>query len=164
MTALFALTAEYLAAARQLADLDLPAEVVADTLEGLAGEVEEKAQSVAMLVRAIEADAEAVKQWSKDAADRAKAMQARADALRDYIARSMQACGIQKVEGPGVVLSFRKSSAVVIDDADMLPLEFWRQPEPPPAAPDKTAIGDALKAGREVPGARVEHRTNLQIR
>lgn len=164
MTALYLLAQEYQQAARMLADLDADPQTVADTLEGMAGELEVKAQSIAMMVRAMEADAAAVSQWAKDANARAKAIETRAEALRDYIARNMQACGIQKIEGPGVVLSFRKSTAVVIDEPGLIPAEFMKQPEPPPPAPSKTLIGDALKAGREVPGAHVETRQNLQIK
>lgn len=164
MTSLYAIAQEYQQAARTLADLDLPVEAIADTLEGMSGELEVKAQNIAHVVRAIEADAAAVKQWAKDAADRAKSLQARADSLRDYLARNLLACGVQKIEGPGVVLSFRKSSAVVIDEPALIPAEFMRQPEPPPPEPNKTAIADAIKAGREVPGAHVEQRMNLQVK
>lgn len=164
MTALYVLAAEYQDAARRIADMDLPAELVADTLEGLAGEVEVKAQNVALMVRVLEADAAAVQQWANDASARAKAIEQRAESLRDYLSRTLLACGIQKVEGPGVALSFRKSTAVVIDEPGLIPAEFMKQPDPPPPAPSKTLIGDALKAGRDVPGARLETRQNLQIK
>jgi hypothetical protein len=137
---------------------------VADTLESMAGELETKAQSVGHMVRILEADAAAVKQWAKDAAERAKAIEARADSLREYLTRTLLACGISKVNGPGIALSFRKSTAVVIDDEAQLPAEFMRQPEPPPPAPNKAAICEALKAGRDVPGARLEPHQNLQIK
>ncbi len=164
MTALYLIAKEYQEAARALADLDLPPEVVADTLESMSGDLEVKAQSVAHMARAMEADAAAVKQWAKDANERAKAIEHRADALRDYLARSLQACGITKVEGPGIAISFRKSSAVVIDDPEQVPAEFMVTPPTPPAAPSKTLISEAIKAGREVPGARIEQRMNLQIK
>jgi hypothetical protein len=167
MTALYVIAHEYQAAARTLADLDLDPQTVADTLEGMSGALEVKAQSVAMMVRVMEADAAAVAQWAKDANARAKAIENRADALRDYLKRTLESCGITKVDGPGITIGFRKSSAVVIDDPDQLPAEFMvTPPAPPPAppAPSKTLIGDAIKAGREVPGARIEHRTNLQIK
>lgn len=90
-------------------------------------------------------------------------MEARATALRAYLAGCMETTGLEKIEGPGIKLSFRKSSAVVIDGVDLLPSEFMRTPEPPPPSPDKTAIGNAIKAGREVPGAHIEHRKSLQI-
>ena len=51
-----------LAAAQQLADLDLPPEAVADTLEGMSGDLELKAQNVAMFVRNLEATAAAIKE------------------------------------------------------------------------------------------------------
>lgn len=163
MTALYMLAGEYKQAAEQLANLDLPPEVVRDTLEGLSGDLEQKALNVAMLVRSLEADAAAVKQWAKDAADRAKAIEARADSMRDYLANNLAACGIEKIEGPGVRITWRKSSAVVVDEPRLIPDEFMRTPEPPPPAPDKKAIGDAIKAGKEVPGAHIEQRRNLQI-
>ena len=163
MSTLFAIATDYREAAAKLADLDLPPEVIADTLESLSGDLEHKAQNVAHLVRAIEADAAAAKQWAKDATERAKAMEARAERLREYLAGALASCGIEKVEGPGVRLSWLKSSAVVIHEPGLLPAEFMRQPETPPPAPDKTAISAAIKAGREVPGAHIEQRRNLQI-
>lgn len=163
MTALYLLAAEYRKAAEQLANLDLPPEVVRDTLEGLSGDLEHKAQNVAMMVRGLEADAAAVKQWAKDAAERAKSIEARADNLKDYLAANLSAAGIEKIEGPGVRITWRKSSAVVIDEPGLIPTEFMRVPEPPPAAPDKKAIADAIKSGHAIPGAHVEQRRNLQI-
>jgi hypothetical protein len=121
MTALYLIANEYRDAAMKLADLDLDAQTVADTLEGLAGELQTKATSVAYMVRAFEADAAAMKEWAKTAAERAKATENRAEALRAYLARCMEATGIEKIEGPGIKLGFRKSSAVVIDGEDLIP-------------------------------------------
>lgn len=163
MTALYVLASEFRAAAEKLADLDLDPQTVSDTLEGLSGELEVKAQNVAHMVRAFEADAAAMKEWAKSATERAKAVENRAEALRDYLARCMETTGIEKIEGPGVKIGFRKSSAVVIDGIALIPAAFMRTPEPPPPAPDKKAIAEAIKAGEAVPGAHIEHRKNLQI-
>lgn len=164
MTALYLLAGEYRAAAEQLADLDLPPEVVRDTLESLGGELEVKAQAVGHMVRSIEASADAMKQWARDAQERASSALARAEALREYLSTNLQACGISKVEGPGIALSFRKSTAVVIDEPALIPVGFMRVPEPPPPSPDKKALADALKAGEVVPGAHLETRLNLQVK
>jgi hypothetical protein len=164
MTALYLIAQEYRAAAAQLADLDLPPEVIADTLESLAGDIETKAQSVAHMVRQLDANAAAVKQWAKDASERAKAIEARAERLREYLSSNMQACGIQRIEGPGITLSFRKSSAVVIDDEAQIPAAYMRQKPPPPAEPDKVALAAALKLGETIPGARLETRQSLQVK
>ena len=164
MTALYVIAQEYQSAARALADLDLDPQTVADTLESMSGDLELKSQNVAMMVRSMESDAAAVAQWAQDALARAQAIEKRAEALRDYLKRSREACGVTKVEGPGVSIGFRKSSAVVGDDEAQVPAEFFVAKPPPPPALSKTLIGNALKAGREVPGARIEHRTNLQIK
>lgn len=163
MTALHLLATEYRAAALALADLDLDEATVADTLEGLSGELETKSMSVAFMVRSIEADADAMKHWARNANERASAALARAESLREYIARCMRATGMNKIEGPGIKLGFRRSSAVVIDDADMIPAEFMRHLPAPPPAPDKKAIADSFKAGRDVIGAHLESRQSLQI-
>lgn len=164
MTALYVIANEYREAATKLADLDLDAQTIADTLEGLSGELEAKAQSVGFMVRSIEADAAAMKEWAKASTERAKAAEARAEALRDYLQRCMEATGIEKIEGPGIALSFRKASAVIVNEPGLIPAEYMRTPEPPPAAPDKKAIADAIKAGKEVPGAHVEQRKTLQVK
>lgn len=164
MTSLFLIAAEYRDAADKLADLDLPPEVVADTLEGLSGELEVKAQAVGHMIRRLEADAAAIKQWAQTANYRAKAVQARADSLHAYLSNTLAACGIKRVEGPGIALSWRKSSVVIVDGVDLLPDEYMSAPPPPEPAPNKKAISDALKAGVDVPGAHLEHRQHLQIR
>lgn len=161
---LFLLAGEYKAAAAALADLDLPPEVVRDTLESMSGELDEKAQCIAMTARMFDANAANIKQWAKDATERAKAIEARAESMRAYLAKWLADAGIERVEGPGVVISWRKSSAVVVDEPALIPQEFWRVPEPPPPAPDKFAIAAAIKSGVEVPGAHVEQRRNLQVK
>ena len=164
MTSLFALTADFRAQADKLADMDLPPEVLADTLESLTGDVEAKSQNVAMFALGLESLADSIKAHRESQKAREDALRKRAEALRDYITRSMDACGISKIEGPGVALTFRKSSAVVINEPGLIPSEYMVTPEPPPPAPSKTLIGAALKAGREVPGAHIEHRKSLQIK
>lgn len=164
MTSLFQLTADFRAQAEKLADLDLPPEVLADTLESLSGDVEQKAQNVAMFTLGLEAIADSIKAHRESQKAREDALRKRAESLREYIARCMDACGVSKIEGPAVALSFRKSSAVVINEQGLIPAEFMKQPEPPPPAPSKTLIAEAIKAGREVPGAHLEQRKSLQIK
>lgn len=102
-------------------------------------------------------------------ADRLKAQAAResrtVERMDALVSRFFPADSTEK---PVVVsnwtVSYRKSEAVEIDDATAIPAEFMRQPKVPDPAPDKTAIKAALKEGKEVPGARIEERKNLQIK
>lgn len=166
MTALYLIAAEYRAdlAKLQDLDLDLDPQTIADTLESMGGELETKAMNVALFARSLDSEAAAVRQWAKDASDRAKAIEEKAERLRIYIAESMEACGIEKINGAGVSISFRKSSAVVIDTEDLIPAEFMRHEPPPAPKPDKSRIAAAINAGQDLPGAHIEHRKSLQIK
>ena len=164
-TALYVLSDEYIAAAQTLADLDLDPQTVADTLEGLAGEVEVKATNVAMFVRNLEASAEQIKAAEATMAARRKAIENRAESVRGYLKTQMERTGITKIECPYFKLAIRENPpSVVIDAASQIPAEFLRTPEPPPPALDKKAIAAAIKAGREVPGAHIERATRLEIK
>lgn len=164
MTALFVIAQEYRALGDKLADLDLDEQTIADTLESASGELEEKSEAVACFAHGLDAMASAIKAREAELRQRREAVEKRADNLRSYLSRTLQACGIEKIERPGAVISFRKSTAVVVDEPGMIPDEFMRQPEPPPPAPDKKAIADALKSGVSVPGAHLETRKNIQIK
>lgn len=165
LPALYVLASDYNAAAERLADLDLPPEVVADTLEGLAGDLEAKATNVAMMVRNLESTAEQIKAAEAAMAARRRAIENRAEHVRGYLLANMQRVGISKIECPYFKLSVRDNPpAVEVYASADIPDEFMRRPEPPPAAPDKKAIADALKAGRTVPGACLKRSQRLEIR
>ena len=164
LPSLFVLAHEYRATCDKLADLDLDVQTIADTLEGMAGDLEVKAQNVAMFVLNLEATAEAIKAHERLQAERRRAIENRAESLRDYLQNCMEATGIEKIEGPGIVIGFRSSSAVVIHEPALVPLEYMRTPKPLPAAPDKDAIAAAIKAGADIPGAHIKHRRNLSIK
>lgn len=165
MTALYLIASEYKAAAEQLADLELPPEVVADTLEGLAGDLEVKAVSVAMFVRNLQATAAAIKQAEEEMANRRKAMEKRAEQITDYLLQNMQRCEISKIESPHFKIALQNNPpSVVIDDAGSIPTELYTYPEAPAPYPDKKAIGAMIKAGVEVPGAHLETKQRLVIK
>lgn len=161
---LYTLALDFRAAAEMLADLDMPPEAVADTLESLGGDLEVKAQNVALFARNLEATAAAIKQAEGDMAKRRKAIENRVAHLKDYLLAGMLVAGVKKIEGPYLRLGVRDNpEAVEVFDAAQIPAEFMRQPEPPPAAPDKTAIKTAIKAGAEVPGCKLTRSHRLDI-
>lgn len=162
---LYELAEQYRGIADQLADLDLPDDVVRDTLEAEGGELTTKATNVAMLVRNLEASAEAIKAAEEAMAARRKALERRAKNVREYLLGAMQHAGISKVESPWFTLAPKKNPpSVDVYEPALLPKQYMRQPEPPPPAPDKKAIGDAIKAGQDVPGARLVQTYSLSIR
>lgn len=167
MLKLYEIQTNYLAALEMFTDpeTDIPPEAVADTLEAIEGEFQEKAVQVAAFARQMEKEAEAIEEAEKQMAKRRKALEGRARWLKDYVKIGMEMMGQSKISAPWFVLSIAKNpGAVDVFDAAAIPGEFMRIPEPPPPAPDKTAIKAALAAGREVPGARMVNGTRLSIR
>ena len=165
MTSLYDIAAEYRQTADKLADLDLDEQTIADTLEGMSGALEVKAQNVVMFARNLEATATAIKEAETAMAARRKAIENRAAGLRRYALSAMQVAGVQSIECPYFKLSVRKNPpAVEVFDAAQIPAQFMRTPEPPPPAPDKKAITEAIKDGQEVPGARLVSGERLEVR
>lgn len=163
--ALYQLSQNYMQALDFLTDpeADLPAEVINDTLEALGGELEDKAVNVAKFMRNMEATAEAIKQAEAEMARRRKALENRVKWLKDYLKGSMEYTGITVIECPYFKLAVQKNpDSISILNEDAIPSEFkeqvitWKI--------DKTAIKNAIKAGKAVPGAELVNGTRLAIR
>jgi hypothetical protein len=161
---LFELSAEYREAHERMEAAGFDAQTIADTLDGIAGDLEEKAIAVAKFARNLEAEADAISEAIKAMQTRAAATANRAAGLRKYLMDAMVACGVRKVSCPYFVVSVRETpSAVVIDDESAIPAQFLVQPEAPPPRPDKRAIAEAIKVA-PVPWAHMQMSTRLDIR
>lgn len=162
---LYELASEYRAIAEKLADMDLDPQTIADTLESMSGALEVKATNCAMFVRNLEATAAQIKDAEAAMAARRKAIENRAERVKQYLFDGMLYAGIEKIECPHFRLAIRDNPpSVVIDEPGLIPQGFMRQPEPPPAAPDKKLIADAIKAGHDVPGVRLVRTQRLEIK
>ncbi|EMS3220190.1 siphovirus Gp157 family protein [Neisseria gonorrhoeae] len=135
-----------------------------DTLEAVIGQFEVKAQSVIAYIKNQEITEKMLEGHIRRMTGKLKAVKAQNQSLKDYLARNMQAAGITEIKADDGTFkaSFRKSEAVVILDEAQIPAEFMR--EAVKTEPDKTAIRKAIESGREVAGAKIEGRKNLQIR
>ena len=162
-TSLFSLAAEYKSAEEKLMDSDLPDEVIADTLEGMSGELEVKAQNVAFVIRNAESMAEQIKQAEDAMAKRRKAYENRAERLRSYVMANMLTTGKTVIECPYFKMSVRNNpESVVIDAESQIPQDYMR--EIVKTEPDKALIKQAIKDGFEVPGAHLTRTQSLSIK
>ena len=144
---------------------DAALQAMYDTLEGLEGEIQVKAQSVAAHILNVEAMAAAAMDASKRLCERARRIQRRADAMRQYLHHHMELAGLTKIESPEFTLSVRKNPpSVQIIDQDAIPQRFWVPVPPPAPALDKRGIAAELKAGMEVPGCSLAQSTRLEIK
>lgn len=162
---LYQISAEYRATADQLADLDLPEEVVCDTLESISGDLELKAVNVASFVRNLEASAAQIKEAEQQMANRRKAIEKRAENVREYLLNNMVHAGIKEISCPYFKLSVRDNPvSVVINEPGLIPAAYMTEPVAPPPAPDKALIKKAITDGFEVPGAHLARAKRLEIK
>jgi hypothetical protein len=162
---LFQIAQEYRAIADVLMDSGCDEQTLQDTLEAEGWDLECKAQNYGFVIRNLEAGAAAIKQAEEQMASRRKAMENRVKMLQQRLKDGMEMAGVSKLECPYFAISIAKNPAAVeILDERQIPIEFMKIPEPPPATPDKTAIKEALKAGQDVPGAKLTQGTRLSIK
>lgn len=138
-------------------DGEIPEELFAE-LDELQMMRNAKIENIALFVKNLTADAEAIKAEKLMLEDRQRAKLRKAESLKQYLEYALSG---QKFESPRVVVSWRKSQAVVLTDESQIPVQYL-EPQAPKII--KTEISKALKAGGEVPGAVLETRQNLQIK
>lgn len=164
---LYEIVAEFKEKAERLFDLDLPDDVISDTLESEAWPVEEKVRAVSAVILNLQAEADMVKGTADRIAKRAKALQSRADALHDYLLINMQRTGITEIkalDGTFKAKLYRERDAsVVIDSENLIPADYMRE-IPARCEPDKVLIKKAINDGYEVPGAHIVKKDRLEIK
>lgn len=161
--ALYQITDRYELALREMVDMDIPAEAIADTLEGIEGEVTEKGRNVAAFFQNLEAEAMAMKIAEERIKARRQAIENKVARMKDYLKTNMERCGITEISCPEFVVRIRKNPPrVVVDSENDIPPEFVR--EKVIKEIDKRALGDALKDGLDIDAAHLEVGTRLEVR
>jgi len=161
---LYELTAQYDEALKTLSDMNLPQEVVEDTLEALSGEIEEKATNVAKYMENLLADASAIKDAEKKMAARRKVIENRAAHLKEYLKVNMERSGITEVSCPYFQIKIKNNPpSVIIDDLSLVPVKF-KKLIPESWAADKSAIKAEIKKNGLCAGAHTEQGTRVDIK
>ena len=123
---------------------------------------EDKAVAVACVYRALDEDAARVGREIERLTAMKKRLERERDRVKEGLSAAFTALGVEKVKGMYADISFRASEQTIIDNADAVPEEYMTVKTT--YTPNKTAIREAIKAGKEVPGAHLEQRKNIQIK
>ena len=162
---LYELTSEYLDLLAMLEDPDVDEDLINDTLEGIDGELEAKADGYARVMRQMDADAKAIKAEEERLANRRKSLENRSAALKCRLQQMMEITG--KVKFKTELFSFgiqKNPAAVVMDEQyiENIPECYLIIQEP---KIDKQKIKEDLKAGLDLEGiAHLEQTESLRIR
>lgn len=160
---LYELQNEYVSALNNIAIDETTGEVIGmEMVEKIEGALNEKASNAACYIKSMDALIKAIKDEEKTLKERREQIEKKTEALKDYIEQCMVLACIDKIETAKAKISFRSSTSVSIDDQEKLPPKYVKITMT--TAPDKTAIGAALKAGEKVEGASLLIKQNLQIK
>lgn len=157
------LTAEWLTVYEMLGDPDADLQAIADTLEGIEGEIEAKADNYAVIINELKADAEKIRNEEKRLADRRRSIENRVEYLKATLEGAMLTTGKLKFKTPFYSFGIQKNPpTVIIDDAEKIPPEYlvWTEP----TVNKKQMLVD-MRSGKDLAGvAHLEQTEGLRIR
>lgn len=129
-----------------------------EMFDSLQMERDEKIESIALYIKDLKAEAEALKAEKLAFAERQKVAENKAESLKNYLAYALKG---QAFKSTKAVVSFRKTQQVDIPDIYKLDENFLKYAEP---TADKTAIKEAIKTGQTVKGATLIENTSVIIK
>ncbi len=160
---LYKLADEYVAIAMQMADSDLPDDVIADTLEGASGDIENKAWNTAALILQFEGEASIIKEAEQRMSARRKSLEKRVQWMRDYVLVQLIRTGIGEIDSPEFVIRVQDNPPkVILDDEDAVPSAFKLTETVTTIR--KAEIRKLLLDGQTVAGAHLESEKRLSIK
>jgi hypothetical protein len=164
---LYEIANEYLALVEAIENEEIPEEAVADTLEAITAEIEDKADNIACLMKSLNAEALAIREEEKRLAKRRQAKERVAERCKEYLSDMLQKVGIGSMETTRNKITFRKSEAVEVDEVAFINWAMTNRDDlltySAPTA-NKTEIKKALKDGVEIVGAVLRVNQNIQIK
>lgn len=141
-------------------DDELDPQLIADTLEGLEGEVEDKLDSYGIVMNELYMDIEKITVEIKRLTDAKKRISNNIDRMKEAVKASMDLMGKKKVQGNHFTWQIQKNGgkAPLIIDEDMPAISLPEEYQLWDVRPNKEVIRQDLEAGKELPYARLGER------
>lgn len=156
MSTLYELTGEYLELLEMMEDpanMDITA--IQDTIEGIEGELEIKAENYAKIIRELSAEAKKFEEEKKRLEERKNMLDNRCRYLKDSLYKAMKLTGKVKFKTDLFSFGIQKNGGTqpmeIIPDVD-IPDAYLKK------EPDSEKIREALKRGVELPFAVLKER------
>ncbi len=129
-----------------------------DKLSELQIERDTKIENVALWIKNLNADIAAYKAEKDSFAEKEKQAKTKVEGLKTWLGFALNG---NKFNTAKVAVTFRKSEVVEVDE-EQCPKEWMS--EKVTFSPDKTAIKNAIKQGREIEGCTLIEKNNIQIK
>lgn len=135
-----------------------------DELDSLQMAREQKLENIALFIKELDAECEAISNESKILSERLGAKQNKRDGLKRYLQNALAG---EKFETPRCRVSYRKSQQVILSPE----FDEWAAENAPEllvttttVKPDKAAIKAAIKDGKTICGATIVDNQNIQVK
>lgn len=164
MFSIYELTEDYIKLLSMAEDPDIEEEVFLDTLEGIEGALEDKAEGYAKVMRQLEANAGALDTEIKRLQERKTLVTKNVERMKKTLQNMMEVTGKTKFKTE--LFSFNVQNnppSLVLDSEDIeaIPMEYLVPQDP---KIDKTKIKADIKAGKEITFAHMETSKSLRIK
>lgn len=154
MASLYLVANQYKQIESRLMESDLDEQTIKDTLESVAGDLEQKCTAVATVIKNMDAFIEQMKDAKRELDERIKAFESRSERINNYLLDNMKKTGIIKIESPYFTIALRTNPpSVIIEDEGEIEGKYWKQKTV--STIDKLRIKEALQNGEDVPGAKL---------
>ena len=151
MTALHQITDKHRELLKLAEESEDMAQAVADTMEGIEGEFEDKALSLMAVMENIGGDIPAIDEMIVRLTARKKTIQSKQESMKNYLRMNMESSGINKITCPLFTITLAKGRDIVqVDDLGKIPAEYLNIKTS--MTPMKKEILAALKEGEEIDG------------
>lgn len=148
---------------------EIPEDAVADTLDGIEGEFDQKVDNIACLIKELRLEAQAIKEEADRLTARQRQKQVAADRLARYLQAHMQAMGKGKIETARNRITIKKNpvSCKILDEDTVLGFlqlhgmaDCYKQE----TTIKKRELLMRLKDGDEIPGAELDVSERIEIK
>lgn len=148
---------------------EIPEDAIGDTLDGIEGAFDDKADSIACLIKELRLEAAGIKTEADNLTARARRAQAKADRLQSYLLYHMQAMGKTKIATARNDLSLRKGPRACKIEDEALALSWLEMHHMEDCIKREVSIRKRellarMKDGDEIPGAHMEQDVILQVK
>ena len=159
---LYELAENYLNLQELLENEEVDQNLITKALDEVGGELEDKAENIAKLIKTLDVDINGYKAEEKRLADKRKSLENRVKSLKEYLDSAMKLTGKKKFKGQLFSFNIQKNPpSVNVTDEQIIPSKYYVQQDP--VLDKKTLLAD-LKAGEVIPGAEIKQTESLRIR
>ena len=163
MSSLYELKENYKQIEEMLYEEEIDEKLILDTLESIEGEIEDKADNYAKIIKELLGDAEVCKQEKIRLEARQKSFENRAKLLKDRLEEIMRETGKTKFKTAKFSFGIQKNGGLlplwIDEDYSNIPQKYLK------VEPDNSKIRQALDNGENIIFARYEERAeSLRIR